>query len=66
MESNADKIEDEHFQNSQLNDMMEKYQCTINKDIFYEEQRGKEAAREEVMKKKREERKIKSTGIRRW
>lgn len=55
---NADKIEDEHFQNSQLNDMMEKYkENTINKDIFYEEQKRDKvkASREEVLKKKREE-----------
>ena len=55
---NADKIEDEHFQNSQLNDMMEKYkENNINKDIFYEEQKREKvkAAREEVLRKKREE-----------
>ncbi len=53
-----DKIEDEHFQNSQLNDMMEKYkENTINKDIFYEEQKREKvkAAREEVIRKKKEE-----------
>ena len=45
----ADKIEDENFINSQLNDMMEKYkENTINKDLFYEEQKKKvKAAREE-------------------
>jgi len=56
-EPNADKIEDEHFQNSQLNDMMEKYkENSINKDVFYEEQKREKvkSAREEVMKKKRE------------
>ena len=54
---NADKIEDETYINSQLNDMMEKYkENTINKDIFYEEEKRDriKAAREEVIKKKRE------------
>lgn len=48
---NADKVEDEHFQNTQLNDMMEKYQeNNVNKDIFYEEQKRDKvkAAQEEV------------------
>ena len=54
---NADKIEDETYINSQLNDMMEKYkENTINKDIFYEEEKRDriKAAREEVIKKKKE------------
>ena len=54
----ADNIGDEVFQNSQLNDMMEKYQeNNVNKDIFYEQQKRDKvkAAREEVLKKKREE-----------
>ena len=54
----ADKIEDESFINSQLNDMMEKYkENNINKDIFYEEQKREkvQAAREEVLRKKKEE-----------
>ena len=54
----ADKIEDEEFVNSQLNDMMGKYkENTINKDIFYEEQKRDKvkAAREEVIRKKKEE-----------
>jgi len=54
----ADKIEDEHFINSQLNDMMEKYkENSINKDMFYEEQKREKVkeAREEVIRKKREE-----------
>jgi len=54
----ADKIEDEHFINSQLNDMMEKYkENSINKDIFYEDQKREKvkAARDEVIRKKREE-----------
>ena len=53
----ADKIEDEQFMNSQLNDMMEKYkENTINKDVFYEEQKREKvkAAREEALKKKKE------------
>ena len=55
---NADGVQDEVFQNSQLNDMMEKYQeNNINRDIFYEEQKREKvkAAREEALKKKREE-----------
>ena len=50
-EPNADKIEDEHFQNTQLNDMMGKYQeNNVNRDIFYEEQKRDKikAAHEEV------------------
>jgi len=54
----ADKIEDESFIDSQLNDMMEKYkENNVNKDIFYEEQKREKvkAAREEVIRKKKEE-----------
>jgi hypothetical protein len=54
----ADKIEDESFVNSQLNDMMEKYkENSINKDMFYEEQKREKVkeAREEVIRKKKEE-----------
>ena len=54
----ADKIEDETFINSQLNDMMEKYkENTINKDMFYEEQKREKvkAAREEAIRKKKEQ-----------
>ena len=54
----ADKIEDESFINSQLNDMMEKYkENNINKDIFYEEQKREKvkAAKEEAIRKKKEE-----------
>ena len=54
----ADKVEDESFINSQLNDMMEKYkENTINKDVFYEEQKREKvkAAREEAIRKKKEE-----------
>jgi len=54
----ADNVGDEVFQNSQLNDMMEKYQeNNVNKDIFYEEQKREKvtAAREEVLKNKRED-----------
>ena len=50
-EPNADKVSDEHFQNTQLNDMMEKYQeNNVNRDIFYEEQKRDKikAAHEEV------------------
>ena len=55
---NADGIQDEVFQNSQLNDMMEKYEeNNVNRDMFYEEQKRDKvkAAREEVLKKKQEE-----------
>jgi len=55
---NADKVADEVFQNTQLNDMMEKYQeNNINRDIFYEEQKREKvkAAQEEVRKAKEEE-----------
>jgi len=54
----ADKIEDEQYINSQLNDMMEKYkENCINKDIFYEEQKREKvkAAKEEALQRKREE-----------
>ena len=54
---NADKVESEVFQNSQLNDMMEKYQeNNVNRDIFYEEQKRDKikAAQEEVRKAKEE------------
>lgn len=55
---NADKVEDEHFQNTQLNDMMEKYQeNNVNRDIFYEEQKRDKikAAQEEVRVAKEKE-----------
>ena len=60
-EPTADKIENEHFQNSQLNDMMEKYQeNNVNKDIFYEEQkRDKIRAAQEEVRKAEEEKKAK-------
>jgi len=59
---NADKVENEHFQNSQLNDMMEKYEeNNVNKDMFYEEQKRDKikAAREEVIKAEEEKNKDK-------
>ena len=52
---NADKVTDEVFQNSQLNDMMEKYQeNNANRDVFYEEQKRNKIkeAQEEVRKNK--------------
>lgn len=55
---NADGVESEVFQNSQLNDMMEKYEeNNINRDIFYEEQKRDKiaAAKEEAEKKRREQ-----------
>ena len=54
-EPNADKVVDEVFQNTQLNDMMEKYQeNNVNRDMFYEEQKRDKikAAKEEVRKNK--------------
>ena len=50
---NADKVAEEHFQNTQLNEMMQKYEeNNANRDIFYEEQKREkiQAAREEVRK----------------
>ena len=58
---NADKVVDEVFQNSQLNDMMEKYQeNNINRDIFYEEQKREKvkAAKEEVLKAEAEKKRL--------
>ena len=55
---NADKVADEVFQDSQLNDMMEKYQeNNVNRDMFYEEQKREKikAAQEEVRKAKEED-----------
>ena len=54
-EPNADKVADEVFQNTQLNDMMEKYQeNNVSRDMFYEEQKRDKikAAQEEVLKNK--------------
>ena len=54
----ADKVQDEHYINSQLNDMMEKYkENNINRDIFYEEEKRNKvkAAKEEQLRKKKEE-----------
>ena len=59
---NADKVADEHFQNTQLNDMMSKYQeNNVNRDIFYEEQKRDKikAAQEEVRLAKEKEMKDK-------
>jgi hypothetical protein len=58
-EPNADKVENEHFQNSQLNDMMEKYEeNNVNRDMFYEEQkRDKIKAAHEENRKAEEEKK---------
>ena len=53
----ADKVEDEKFIDSQLNEMMEKYkENNINKDIFYEDQKREKvkAAREEAIRKQKE------------
>ena len=60
---NADKVTDEHFQNTQLNDMMQKYQeNNVNRDIFYEEQKREKikAAQEEVRLAKEKEAKEKA------
>jgi hypothetical protein len=54
----ADKVQDEHYINDQLNEMMEKYKDNnINRDIFYEEEKREKikAAKEETIKKKKEE-----------
>ena len=54
----ADKVQDEHYINDQLNEMMEKYKDnTVNRDIFYEEEKREKikAAKEETIKKKKEE-----------
>ena len=54
----ADKVQEEHYINDQLNEMMEKYkENNINRDIFYEEEKREKikAAKEEVLRKKREE-----------
>ena len=54
----ADKVQEEHYINSQLNEMMEKYkENNINRDIFYEEEKRDKikAAKEEVIRKKKEE-----------
>ena len=56
----ADKVQDEHYINDQLNEMMEKYkENNINRDTFYEEEKRDKikAAKEEVMRKKMEEKK---------
>ena len=65
-EPNADKVESEHFQNSQLNDMMEKYQeNNVSRDIFYEEQKREKikAAQEESLKKKKENEELKKKSL---
>lgn len=51
---NPDKVEDEHFQNKQLNDLMGEYQeNNINRDIFYESQkRDKMRAAQEEQREK--------------
>ena len=53
----ADKIEDEHFTDSQLNELMQKYkENNVNKDIFYEDQKRDKikSAQEERLKKEKE------------
>jgi len=53
----ADKIEDETFADSQLNDLMTKYkENNVNKDIFYEEQKRDKikAAQEERLRSEKE------------
>ena len=51
-----DKVEDEYYIDTQLNEMMQKYkENNVDRDIFYEEERDKiKAAREEVIRKKKE------------
>ena len=63
---NADKVADEHFQNTQLNDMMQKYQeNNVNRDIFYEDQKRDKikAAHEEVRAAKEKEMKEKAAKL---
>jgi len=53
---NADKVQDEVFQNSQLNEMMEKYQeNNVSRDMFYEEQKREKVkeAKEDVIRAKK-------------
>ena len=57
----ADRVQDEVFLNSQLNDMMGKYkENEVNKDMFYAEQKidKMKAAKEEVEKAKREKERL--------
>ena len=61
----ADKVQEEHYINDQLNEMMEKYkENNINRDIFYEEEKRDKikAAKEEVIRKKKEEAEKKKQG----
>ena len=54
----ADKVQEEHYINDQLNEMMEKYkENNISRDIFYEEEKREKikAAKKEQIKKKREQ-----------
>ena len=54
---NPDKIDEEHFGDDQLNDLMQKYkENSVNKDIFYEEQKREKikAAQEERLRAERE------------
>jgi hypothetical protein len=53
----ADKIDDEHFSDTQLNELMTKYkENNVNKDIFYEEQKRDKikAAQEERLRTEKE------------
>jgi hypothetical protein len=53
----ADNIDDEHFGDDQLNDLMQKYkENNVNKDIFYEEQKRDKikAAQEERLRSEKE------------
>ena len=54
---NPDNIEDEHFGDDQLNNLMQKYkENNVNKDIFYEEQKRDKikAAQEERIRAEKE------------
>ena len=54
---NADKVQDEVFQNSELNKMMDQYQQNnVNRDIFYEEEKREKikTAREESARAEKE------------
>ena len=57
----ADKIENEHFLNDELNEMMVKYkENNVNKDIFYEDQKREKLkeAKEESIRKNREKNEV--------
>lgn len=57
----ADKIEEEEFINNGLNELMKKYkENTVNKDLFYEEQKREKCKEAFENKKKHDEEKLKN------